>query len=87
MILGEKTTGKGYAQVTYVLRDGSALHISTQEYFTPMGKSLAGIGITPDEIVEMSQDKRERLANDMLEHEEDDQLQAAIRVLLEKMGD
>ena len=52
-----------------------------------MGKSLAGIGITPDEIVEMSQDKRERLANDMLEHEEDDQLQAAIRVLLEKMGD
>ena len=86
-ILGEKTTGKGYAQVTYVLRDGSALHISTQEYFTPMGKSLAGIGITPDEIVEMSQDKRERLANDMLEHEEDDQLQAAIRVLLEKMGD
>ena len=85
-IIGEQTTGKGYAQVTLQLRDGSALHISTQEYFTPQGKSLAGVGLMPDQLVEMSQDKREKLSYGILEPEEDDQLEAARRTLRERMG-
>ena len=48
IIVGGQTMGKGYSQQNYVLSDGSALHLSDQEYFTPQGKSLIGTGITPD---------------------------------------
>lgn len=48
VIVGEKTIGKGYSQQNYELSDGSALHLSDQEYFTPSGKTLIGKGVTPD---------------------------------------
>ena len=48
IIVGGQTMGKGYSQQNYVLSDGSALHLSDQEYFTPQGKSLIGTGVTPD---------------------------------------
>lgn len=48
VVVGSQTIGKGYSQQNYVLSDGSALHLSDQEYFTPEGKSLIGSGVTPD---------------------------------------
>lgn len=48
VIVGEKTIGKGYSQQNYELSDGSALHLSDQEYFTPSGKTLIGTGVIPD---------------------------------------
>ncbi|MBP3310885.1 MAG: PDZ domain-containing protein [Butyricicoccus sp.] len=48
IVVGEQTIGKGYSQQNYELSDGSALHLSDQEYFTPNGKTLIGTGITPD---------------------------------------
>ena len=48
VIVGEQTGGKGYSQQNYELSDGSALHLSDQEYFTPKGKSLIGTGVLPD---------------------------------------
>ena len=47
-LVGTHTTGKGRAQRTYVLSDGSAVNLSVEEYFTPKGKSLADTGIAPD---------------------------------------
>ena len=85
-IIGEKTTGKGYAQVTLMLRDGSALHISTQEYYTPLGNSLAGVGLTPDQIILLSEEKREEFTYGLLERDEDDQLIAAREAVHEKKG-
>lgn len=85
-IIGEQTTGKGYAQVTLMLRDGSALHISTQEYYTPLGNSLAGVGLTPDQIILLSEEKREEFTYDLLERDEDDQLMAAREAVHEKKG-
>ena len=51
VVVGEKTTGKGYFQSTYQLPDGSAVGLSIGKYFTPEGKSLAEVGVTPDVIV------------------------------------
>lgn len=48
VVVGSQTIGKGYSQQNYVLSDGSALHLSDQEYFTPEGKSLIGSGVAPD---------------------------------------
>jgi len=76
-IVGTATTGKGYSQDTFELGDGSALKLSTHEYFTPNGKSLIGIGVTPDHYVELNFDGSFLL----LEEQEDNQLQKAIKVV------
>lgn len=48
VIVGEKTSGKGYFQSTFQLPDGSAVGLSIGKYYTPEGKSLAEVGVTPD---------------------------------------
>ncbi len=83
--VGEKTTGKGYAQITVELSDGSAIHISSMEYYTPKGRSLAGTGLTPDIRVEMSEGDRVKLYSGSLPHADDAQLAAALEALGEKM--
>jgi carboxyl-terminal processing protease len=35
------------------LSDGSGLRLTTAKYFTPRGRSIHGIGITPDIVVEL----------------------------------
>jgi carboxyl-terminal processing protease len=51
VVVGEQTSGKGYFQVTYALPDGSAVALSIGKYYTPQGKSLEGVGITPEFVV------------------------------------
>ena len=51
VIVGEKTRGKGYFQTTFRLPDGSAVGLSIGKYYTPKGKSLEKVGITPDVAV------------------------------------
>ena len=83
-VVGEHTLGKGYAQSLIPLSDGGALNISTSRYYTPKGVSLAGVGIQPDEEVEMAPEK---LANFYtLQPEEDDQLQAALETLRQQIA-
>ena len=48
VVVGEKTSGKGYFQSTFQLPDGSAVGLSIGKYYTPKGKSLADVGVTPD---------------------------------------
>jgi carboxyl-terminal processing protease len=47
-VMGAQTAGKGYEKVPIKLSDGSALLLSTHEYLTPQGISLAGTGVRPD---------------------------------------
>lgn len=77
VVVGEQTIGKGYSQQNYELSDGSALHLSDQEYFTPNGKSLIGTGVTPD--VESSPAEGFNLY--FTPQEDDVQLQAALAAL------
>jgi carboxyl-terminal processing protease len=50
-LVGEKTFGKGLVQTVYPLRDGGALKLTTQKYFTPNGTDINEIGINPDHVV------------------------------------
>ena len=56
VIVGEKTSGKGYFQSTFMLPDGSAVGLSIGKYYTPNGKSLDKIGITPDVEIALGED-------------------------------
>ena len=53
VILGTKTFGKGSVQTVVPLSDGSGLRLTTAKYFTPKGRSIHGIGLVPDIIVEI----------------------------------
>ena len=75
VLVGENTSGKGYSQSTTELADGSALLLSTNEYFTPDGESLAGVGLTPD-ITVASDDGLAFFAHD---REKDKPLQRAVQ--------
>lgn len=70
ILVGEKTYGKGLVQTIFPLRDGGALKLTTQKYFTPDGTDINEIGITPEYVVE----------NDP-KSDEDLQLQKAISLM------
>lgn len=81
VVVGEKTCGKGYYQTTIKLDDGSAVGLSTGEYFTPKGKNLAGIGITPDVVIPVDEETAAAIYAGILDPMEDPQIQAALEAL------
>ncbi|CQB51990.1 Tail specific protease [Syntrophomonas zehnderi OL-4] len=74
VLVGEKTYGKGLVQTVFPLRDGGALKLTTQKYFTPKGTDINEIGINPDFVVKNPEGQ-----------DVDLQLQRAIEVLKEKI--
>ncbi|HIY39189.1 MAG TPA: S41 family peptidase [Candidatus Agathobaculum merdigallinarum] len=78
-LVGMHTTGKGRAQQTFELSDGSAVNLSVEEYFTPNGSSLAGVGIAPD--IEVPLTEAQQAAFYFLAPEDDPQLQKAVESL------
>ena len=80
-LVGTRTTGKGYAQNLYPLADGSAVNLSDAKYFTGGGTSLIGTGLTPDPYIGLNYYRQLDLMLGRLDHQDDGQLQAAIRVL------
>ncbi len=81
IVAGQQTSGKGYFQNTFMLNDGSAVAISTGKYFTPKGISLEGVGITPEVFVEVDQETASKIANGLLDYDQDPQIIAAINAL------
>jgi len=82
-IVGTKTNGKGFAQNLFPLSDGSSVNLSTDRYYTPKGVSLAGVGVTPDHEVELTQEQLINFAQ--LTDEQDPQLQKAIEVIRKQL--
>lgn len=48
IVLGTQTFGKGSVQTIIDLEDGSALKVTIARYYTPKGRSIQALGITPD---------------------------------------
>lgn len=71
-IVGTQTYGKGVIQQIFKLKDGGALKITTEEYYTPNETKINKVGITPDVEVELK------------DGEEDTQLNKAIEILNQK---
>ncbi|MGH7839200.1 MAG: S41 family peptidase, partial [Candidatus Binataceae bacterium] len=52
IVVGTLSFGKGSVQTILPLDDESALRLTTARYYTPNGRSIQAVGITPDVIVE-----------------------------------
>lgn len=79
-IVGTTTYGKGVVQSIRQLSDGSAIKLTIANYYTPKGNNINKIGIKPD--IEVSLDTS--LLNkdkDEITHDEDNQLQEAIKTV------
>ncbi|MFH1238990.1 MAG: S41 family peptidase [bacterium] len=61
VLLGTKTFGKGSVQTIIPLADGSGLRLTTAKYYTPSGRSIHEIGITPDIVVEIPKEAKEQM--------------------------
>lgn len=67
-ILGERTKGKDTEQTFFELADGSAICLTTGQWFTPKGESVKGKGIEPDiEIPEKIQKDEDYLLKRAIE--------------------
>ena len=69
-IVGEQTYGKGVVQYIIPFSDGSAMKLTSAKYFTPDGRSIHGVGVTPDIFVEAGKDD-----------DTDRQLEAAVKAV------
>jgi len=48
LIMGTRSFGKGSVQSVVELGDGAGLKLTVARYYTPAGRSIQGLGITPD---------------------------------------
>ncbi len=88
-LVGNTTFGKALVQgIRGPFQDGSAIKLTTSQYFTPNGRNIQDVGIVPDIQIEMTQVAREFLeANpgDDLPRELDAVLQRGMDEILRKL--
>jgi len=77
-LVGETTFGKGLIQSLFDLPNGAGLAVTIAKYETPDHHDINKLGITPDQEVETSIERRKQFAT-----EEDAQYQAALLLLSE----
>lgn len=75
-IVGTKTYGKGTVQQVKKLSDGSMIKYTVENWLTPDGKWIDGVGIEPTHLVGLT----EKYANDPTD-ENDEQLQKALELV------
>ena len=61
ILVGEKTFGKGSVQSVLPLDDGSAIRLTTANYYTPSKRVINDHGIEPDIVVPMAPDDWRKL--------------------------
>ncbi|MEL6642586.1 MAG: S41 family peptidase [Pseudomonadota bacterium] len=52
IVIGTKSFGKGSVQTVMPLRQEGAMRLTTARYYTPSGRSIQALGISPDIVVE-----------------------------------
>jgi carboxyl-terminal processing protease len=52
VVIGTKSFGKGSVQTVVPLRGDGAMRLTTARYYTPSGRSIQALGISPDIVVE-----------------------------------
>lgn len=80
-VIGEQTFGKGIVQTTYHLSESDGwIKMTTGSYYTPNGRSIHGVGLTPDILVSLPEGV-DGSSPEYIEYGQDTQLQKAVEVL------
>lgn len=81
-VVGTKTFGKGMIQEFLPLNDGSGILVTIAKYFTPKGRNIDKLGITPDIVVESSTNQKSKSRPPGAD---DPQYQRALKTLLSQV--
>ena len=81
LLEGESTFGTGLIQSLFDLPDGAGLAVTIAKYETPNHRDINKLGITPDQAVESSVERRQQFGT-----AEDAQYQAAVALLADSLG-
>jgi carboxyl-terminal processing protease len=57
IVIGTKSFGKGSVQTIMPLRGEGAMRLTTARYYTPSGRSIQALGVSPDIVVEQPRRK------------------------------
>ncbi len=74
IILGENSYGKGSVQSIIPLRNGGGIRLTISKYYLPSGDSISEVGVTPDIVVEETED------NFKINSKNDNQLNYALKL-------
>jgi len=76
-VIGTQTFGKGSVQTIMPLGNNTAIKLTTARYYTPGGRSIQALGITPDVVVEDPTDTATRVREaDLQRHLENNRVEA-----------
>ena len=64
IVVGEKSFGKGSVQTVMPLRGRAAMRLTTARYYTPSGRSIQALGVSPDIVVAQPRPDPEVLEDD-----------------------
>lgn len=81
-IVGTQSFGKGIVQSILPLTDGSAVKLTISTYYTPKGRNIHGVGITPDVEVELAEELRQKVVVPLTE---DNQVQTAVEAVKKQL--
>lgn len=81
-IVGTTSFGKGIVQSIIPLFDETAIKVTVSKYYTPKGRNIHGVGISPDVEVDLADELKKQV---VIEKDEDNQLQKAIEVIKSKL--
>jgi len=59
IIVGTKSFGKGSVQTVMPLRSDGAMRLTTARYYTPSGRSIQALGVSPDIVVQQPPRRRQ----------------------------
>src|SRR5437660_7468903 len=77
IVIGTQTFGKGSVQTIMPLGNNTAIKLTTARYYTPNGRSIQALGITPDVMVEDPSDTATRVREaDLQRHLENGKAEA-----------
>ena len=76
ILIGESSYGKGSVQSIIPLKNDGAIRLTVSKYYLPSGKSISEVGVSPDIVVEESDDD-----NFKFNTETDNQLKFALKLL------
>jgi len=64
VLLGTRSFGKGSVQTVIPLPGNGAMRLTTARYYTPSGRSIQALGITPDVAVQETREERATFGGD-----------------------
>lgn len=83
-VVGTTSYGKGIVQLMLTYPDGAGMQYTESRYFTPSGRSIHGVGVEPDVVIEMDDDYDASVRGVNIEN--DNQLEEALKVLEDEIS-